>query len=229
MDHTMTEPGRRATGAPATPAPTGFPGPGTLRGAATGLALGVAWGVAARVFMRLVADAPEFSWAGTLGILAIAGWFGAWTGAAAGAVRAGRRGWWRLLALPALILFAGQGAPFLPGALLGALALSRRHGGRDGGRGWVAVPAAVIANLVTPFLLWRADRLDEVTMLSAPLRAQVATLVLMPVLGLALAWWSRDLFAPRSARRRWAQSASPDLARSSRRSESNLAAPAGPA
>ncbi|MFC8503922.1 hypothetical protein ACFUC1_16315 [Pedococcus sp. NPDC057267] len=228
----MTAPGP-ATATPATPTPTGFPGPGILRGAATGLVLGVLWGVAARVFMRLVADAPEFSWAGTLGILAIAAWFGAWTGAAAGAVRAGRRGWWCLLAVPALILFAGQGAPFLPGALLGALALSRRLGGRGDGRGdgrrWVAVVAAVAANLVAPFLLWRSDRLDEVTMLSAPLRAQVATLVLMPLLGLALAWWGRDLFAPRSTRRRWAQSASPDRARSSRRNESSLAAPAGPA
>jgi hypothetical protein len=194
-----------------------------LRGALAGVAFGVAWGVVARVFMRLVADAPEFSWAGTLGILALAAWFGAFVGAASGALRAGRRGWWRLLALPAILLFAGQGAPFLPGALVGAVALSRR------GRPAVAVAVAAAANAVVPFLLWWDLRLNEVTMLSAPYRAQVATLVLMPLLGLGLAWWSRGLFTTARARRRSAQSPSPERARSSRRSESSLAAPAGPA
>ena len=78
-------------------------------------------------------------------------------------------------------------------------------------------------------VLHQDGRLDEVTMLSAPYRAQVATLVLMPLLGLALAWWAQALFAARPAGRRSAQSPSPDLARSSRRNESSLAAPAGPA
>ncbi|GAB3444238.1 hypothetical protein GCM10027517_23640 [Phycicoccus ginsengisoli] len=193
-----------------------------LRAVLAGVAFGLAWGVVARVFMRLVSDAPSFSWAGTLGILAVAAWFGAFVAAASAKLRAGRRGWWRLLALPALLLFAGQGAPFLPGALLGAIALSRRW------RPALSVPVAVVANAAVPVVMWWQLRLDEVTMLSAPYRAQAAALILMPLLGLALAWWSRGLFVPARGRR-LAQSASPERARSSRRSESSLAAPAGPA
>jgi hypothetical protein len=43
-----------------------------LRGALLGALAGATWGIAARVWMRLVATDPSFSWSGTLFILAIA-------------------------------------------------------------------------------------------------------------------------------------------------------------
>ena len=193
---------------------------GLLAGAGTGLLLGAAWGVAARVWMRLISDQPEFSWAGTLFVVGLAAVFGASTVAAATALRQGRSGWWRLLATPGLLLFASQGIAFLPGFLVAAAGLSRRSR-----TGYVV---ALVGVLVVPVLLWGDLRLDEVTMLPASTRAQVAMLVGMPLLGLAQAWMARELFVTGGARAR-AQSDSPDLARSSRRSESSLAAPAGPA
>ena len=194
---------------------------GIVRSAGVGALVGGAWGVAARVWMRLITDDPQFSWTGTLFIVVLAALFGACTTAAATALRQGRRGWWRLLAVPGLLIFAGQGAAFLPGTVVAAAGLSRRsRAGRV---------VAVLGVLVVPVLLWRDLRLDEVTMLPASTRAQVAMLVGMPLLGLAQAWMARELFVTARSRRRLAQSASPDLARSSRRSESSLAAPAGPA
>lgn len=192
-----------------------------LRGAGTGLLLGAAWGVAARVWMRLISDQPSFSWSGTLFVVGLAALFGASTVAAATALRQGRSGWWRLLATPGLLLFASQGIAFLPGFLVACVGLSRRSR--------VGYVVAALGVLVVPVLLWRQLRLDDVTMLPASTRAQVAMLVGMPLLGLAQAWMGRELFVTARARRARAQSASPDRARSSRRSESSLAAPAGPA
>jgi hypothetical protein len=195
-----------------------------LRAALTGLGLGAAWGVAARVWMRLVTDAPEFSWTGTLFIIGLSAWFGLFVGMAAAARRDGGSRWWLLAAVPGLLLFASQGALFFPGSLVAAVALSRRsHRGV-----WLAV--AVVAVSVMPVLLWNTFKLNEETMLPASTLAQVSTLVGMPLLGLALAWMARDLF--RGARRdRLAvrQSVSPDLALSNLRSDSSLEVPAGPA
>lgn len=192
-----------------------------LRAALGGMALGAAWGVLARIWMRLVTDAPEFSWTGTMLIIGLAATHGVATGVAAGALRAGRGGWWRLVSVPGLLLFAGQGLLFLPGVLVGSVALARRS--RAG------LVVAVLASLVVPVALWRALRLDETTMLPASVTAQASTLVGMPLLTLGLAWWNRDLFVRRPAGVVAGQSGSPDLALSSRLSDSSLEAPAGPA
>ena len=48
----------------------------TLRYASLGFLLGFAWGVVARVWMRLITTAPEFSWVGTRGIIGTAGFAG---------------------------------------------------------------------------------------------------------------------------------------------------------
>jgi hypothetical protein len=91
---------------------------------AVGAALGLVWGVLARGWMRLVAVVPEFSWSGTLFILVLA----TVAGIALGLVEALRRrgaGTWRVLAaVPAFLLFAGQGALMAPAAIVGGLALS---------------------------------------------------------------------------------------------------------
>ena len=103
------------------------PAPGMVRGAVTGFGLGVLWGVAARIWMRLISDHPEFSWAGTLFILVLAGILGTGLGLLAAAKASGRRRWWRLALVPGLLLFAGQGMPFAPAFLVGGLAFSDRR------------------------------------------------------------------------------------------------------
>lgn len=175
---------------------------GLLRSALAGLAAGAVWGVAVRVFMRLVTtDKPGFSWTGTLFIVGLAAAFGLGVGVAARARREGRSRWWLLAAVPGLLLFAGQGLPFLPAFVVGGLALRFALGGGAGAdatpgrtRRVAGLVAAVLAVTVVPVLLWQADRLDEYTMLSAPTRVQLAELLLMPVLGLWLAWHGRHLW-----------------------------------
>jgi hypothetical protein len=189
-----------------------------VRAGAVGIGAGVVWGVLARVWMRLVTDSPEFSWFGSLMIVALAAFHGLVTALAVELLRQGRSGWWRLLAVPGLLLFAGPGMLFLPALVVGGVALARLTPAR--------VLVALAAVSVTPVILWQKEKLDEYTMLSAPTSMQVWTLVGMPLLGLALAWRARGLFAPRA---RTAQSDSPDLARNNLRSESSLAVPAGPA
>lgn len=94
-----------------------------------GFALGVLWGTVARLFMRLLADTPEFSWSGTLGILGVSGLMGAALGLVHAARVGGRRRWWRLAPLPTLVLFAGPGLLLLPGVVATAAASRIRSAG----------------------------------------------------------------------------------------------------
>ncbi len=87
-----------------------------------GFALGVLWGSAARLFMRLLADTPEFSWPGTLGIVGVSALMGAALGLTHGARVGGRRRWWRLAPLPTLVLFASPGMLLVPGVVATAAA-----------------------------------------------------------------------------------------------------------
>lgn len=172
-----------------------------VRAAAAGLAAGAVWGVAARVWMRLITtEAPGFSWAGSAFIVGLAAAFGLAVGVAAQARREGRSRWWLLAALPGLLLFAGPGMLFLPAFVIGGIAL-RVALGDDGGlagpwspRRVLALLAAAVAVCAVPVLAWRADRLNEVTMLSAPNHVQLGELLGMPVLCLWLAWHGRSLW-----------------------------------
>ena len=196
-------------------APSGLP-----RAAALGAVLGALWGVAARVWMRLVSTEPEFSWAGTLGIVVLSAVLGA--GVAVSSVARSRHGWRRvarLAVVPGMVMFAGQGLPFLPAFVVGGLLLRRRH------------PLARLATLVVvvgpAVLLWWSERLDEYTMLSAPYRVQIGLLLGMPLLATVLAFAGDLVWGRRVAV--GGQSASPERARSSLLSDSSLEAPAGPA
>ncbi len=100
--------------------------PSLVAGLALGALAGIAWGAIARVFMRLISTEPSFSWAGTLGIVGLGVVFFGLVGLVAAARSQGRRRRWRLVALPGLILFAGQGLVFLPGAVLVAAGLAAR-------------------------------------------------------------------------------------------------------
>jgi hypothetical protein len=109
--------------------------PTTRRASATtavvaGLLLGATTGVAARLWMRLVSAEPEFSWSGTVFIVAVFTLAGLLQGIAL-AVR--RRGWRWWVQLPvrvvagfgALLLGGGAGIVMLPAIVGGALATAR--------------------------------------------------------------------------------------------------------
>lgn len=95
-----------------------------------GALAGCALGAVARVWMRWISTEPEFSWAGTIGIVASFGLFGAAQSAAAVArrrcVRPSAVAWSRAAAaLLSLGLFGAAGAVMLPTVVFGALAVWR--------------------------------------------------------------------------------------------------------
>lgn len=77
--------------------------------------------------MRFISTDPEFTWSGTGFILGAAFLAGLGLGTAYALKRRGRRGWWRLLGLPMILLGGGAGAIMLPGVILGGLAFGRRN------------------------------------------------------------------------------------------------------
>jgi len=95
-----------------------------LRAAGLGAVVGLAWGVLARLFMRLISTSPEFSWPGTMLILAMSAVFWGGIGLVTGARQAQRSQWWRLAPLAGLILFASPGAILIPGGVGTAIALA---------------------------------------------------------------------------------------------------------
>lgn len=190
-----------------------------LRTALIGFGLGAVWGVAARVWMRIVSTSPEFNWSGTLMIVLLGAVFGLLVGLSWLARHAtGWRRWLRFLFVPGLILFAGQGLPLAPGFLVAGPLL--RRGGP------LARLGAVVAIVGPGVLLWWSERLNEETMLSAPLHVQIGLLIGMPVVATALALAGHLVMGPLADR---GHSPSPERARSSRRRDSSLEVPAGPA
>ena len=98
-----------------------------LRAAGRGALAGLAWGLLARLFMRLIATTPEFTWGGTLSILGLSTLLGHRAGSRRGrSSGAGRSRWWRLAPVPGLVLFMSPGMMLVPGAVLVALALAVR-------------------------------------------------------------------------------------------------------
>ncbi|WP_411282970.1 hypothetical protein [Lapillicoccus sp.] len=154
------------------------------RHAAVGLSWGIAWGVAARIWMGLITSAPEFSWEGTLSIVGTAGLAGLCLGVVTGAGKAGRSRWWRLTAIPSLMLFMSPGLVFLPVLLLGGWSLA--------GRGPVSVTVLVggVGLLAPSGLAWFLESTDPTVI--APRTAQI--LVGAAVLGLAMAFGGRGMF-----------------------------------
>lgn len=101
-----------------------------LWGLPAGLAAGAALGVVARVWMRLIAERPEFTWTGTLFIVGAFALFGL----AQGAVWAARARRWRrgpltalrvLAVVASLPIFSAAGAVMFPVVLLASLAVWR--------------------------------------------------------------------------------------------------------
>jgi hypothetical protein len=139
----------------------------------------VVWTALARLFMRWVSTEPGFSWAGTLGIGAAALITFVLTGFVGAALGRGWSGWWRLAAIPGLLIFAGPGAVLLPAAVGAAVAVRVR-------RGWLRV-AALVVGLGGDYLLLRAG-VDEAWL-------QPRTIVLGNVLAVACGAWLGVRFA----------------------------------
>ncbi|MEV6412148.1 hypothetical protein [Kribbella sp. NPDC051718] len=157
-----------------------------LRSAAIGFALGLSWGVAARVWMRLIATDPEFTWTGTGMILGSTAIGGLVLGFLHGARRAGWSRAWRLLGLCWLLVFAGPGIVFLPVFYLGGLLSFHR--------GWQkAAGAAGMASGVV--LLWLTTRQD-------PPSSYTTLYGGFFVLSLALAAGGAELYRPTGSVRR---------------------------
>lgn len=110
-----------------------------LRVLGIGVAAGLAWGVLARGFMRLLATNPEFTWAGTLGIIGTASLVGGLVAVVRLARQSGWTPWWRLLGLPIVLLFGAAGILMLPGVVGGVMLLDRRR--------WLALPGAALVAL----------------------------------------------------------------------------------
>jgi hypothetical protein len=124
-----------------------------LRSAAAGLGLGVGWGIAARVWMRLISTDPQFTWAGTGLILALTGASGLVLGILYGVRRAGRSRWWRILAAPCLLMFAGPGMLFVPAFFLGGLLYLRHQ--------WARV-IGILGIALGEVVLWSVSKNDPV-------------------------------------------------------------------
>lgn len=97
---------------------------------ATGLLAGAAWGIVARVWMRFISAAPEFTLNGTLGVIGIFAVFGLGQALAAVARRDRWRRGGRLAArgvalATTLPLGLAAGALMLPSTILAAVALAR--------------------------------------------------------------------------------------------------------
>lgn len=95
-----------------------------------GAGAGLLWGVVARVWMRFISAAPEFTWNGTLGVVGIFAAFGLGQALAAVARRDGwrRGGRWaaRVVAIATTVpLGLAAGAPMLPSLVLAAVAVGR--------------------------------------------------------------------------------------------------------
>lgn len=164
-----------------------------------GFGLGLLWGVTARLFMRLLADTPEFSWSGTIGIVGFSALAGAGLGLVHGARVSGRRRWWRLAPLPTLVLFAGPGLLLLPGVVAAAAAARVRPPALR--RLVAAIGLGVTVGLATWLTSQDAGRLR-------PMSAYIPGLALMTVCALAagLGWgevlrrWSTAAGRVREAR-----------------------------
>jgi hypothetical protein len=139
--------------------------------------------------MRLISTSPEFSWAGTLGIVVAFGIVGIALGVIHAVRRRGGSGWWRLLYLLVPLPFAGAGLPLLPAVVLGGWGLRRGAIGR-----MVAALAVLSAPTILVAMTW-----DEVTYWLTPYPENVYRAILA-VGGLVLsgtaAWASSIALGP---------------------------------
>lgn len=162
--------------------------------AVAGLVGGAVIGVVARGWMRLLTDEPEFTWSGSVFIVAAFTICGLGHGLAAGVRQAtARRGWVaaaRLVgALLTMPLFVGAGAMMLPTVVAGSLARWR-----TGWRRSARIVAALLA-LAAPVAIIVPSLTDGISLTRA------AGLLLMVATYVAIIHTTRPIVAPRAGRR----------------------------
>ena len=150
-----------------------------------GALIGLGWGVLMRLWMRLIAADPEFSWAGTLFIVLGAVVVGVVLGLARLRRSRGGQGWWRLSILSLAILGLG-GAVMWPTVLAWGAAFARRRPRMLVGT-LLIVGAALQVGVVRDAIL--ADWTRSATV------AAIAVAAYIPLLGIE-AWGFSVTFAP---------------------------------
>lgn len=153
---TTTEPNPQAS----TPA-------NTIRTIAAGLFGGLALGVVARAWMRFISDGPEFTWSGTIFILAAFTIFGITQSISTATRRRPHRQATRVIARVVgfaglLPLFIGAGAMMLPTVVGGGLAVARTGWARRARAACLIValiPVLVIGGFLAGTFGWSARTL----------------------------------------------------------------------
>lgn len=164
------------------------------RAAAIGAASGLVWGITARCWMRLISTQPEFSWSGTLMIIAFSAWLGLFVGLIYGTRMARKRRWLILFGLPGVMLFLSPGMLFVPAFVLGS-AIWNHAQQRSVRR--LGVAAGWLAVLLPTLLLWNDVRYDEHWGVHAPLLDQAQVALGFGFLSLALAYGASFMWRPR--------------------------------
>ena len=120
---------------------------------------GLALGIAARVWMRVISDDPEFSWSGTIFILAAFTLCGVTQSVAIATRRRARRRWTLTIArvvgvIGLFPLFTGAGSVMLPTVIAGGLAYARTD--------WSRIARVVcLAVAMLPVLFVAKDLVDS--------------------------------------------------------------------
>ncbi len=161
---------------------------GGVGGVAAGAAAGAALGGVARLWMRLLADDPAFTWSGTIAVVAVFAAAGAGHAVATLARRAARRRWSTIGrvagAALSLGLFAAAGAIMLPTVAAAALTAWRRDWPR-----WARALGAVVATPVPVMIAGEAVGAGL-----SPVRG-LGLMLFVASYG-AVAWAARPVVAP---------------------------------
>ena len=152
-----------------------------------GAVLGLVWGVVVRGWMRFISAEPEFSWSGTIFILAATMLAGAVLGLARLRQQRGGQGWWRLSLLIILGLGAG-GAVMWPTVIAWGIAFGRR-------RPWTVVASLAVVGAVAQVPIVRESIVDDWRRGSAAAVVAVVVYIVM----LAIEAWAFSVVFGRSA------------------------------
>jgi len=164
---------------------------------AAGLLAGFLLGVFARAWMRLISEDPEFSWNGTIFIVAAFTIFGLTQAIVAVGRQRARRRWTRAIVRAIGIigmapLFGGAGAFMIPTAVGGGLAFARR--------GWTPTARWICAGVaMLPVAVITIDLVDA---FGFSLHTLLGFLGLVGLYGLVV-WMARFTFAAPDGVRPW--------------------------
>ena len=146
--------------------------------------------------MRLISTQPEFSWTGTLLIVAFSAWLGLFVGLVHGTRMAGKGRWLIPLGVPGILIFLSPGMLFAPAFLLGSAIWNRAK--RPVVRR-VGIAFGLVAVAGPTLWLWNDTRFDESRFVPTPALDQATICVGFGLLSLALAYGASFMWRPRPA------------------------------